>query len=82
MSAAKEAYPRRTGSIFEQCVRHIRGLDKHGFRKLRREANAMFGKDTRIVLPDDSDKSNASAETRRDSGVVLQPVVRQGGPDA
>ena len=47
-----------TCSIFEQCIRHIRGLDKRGFRKLRRESVAMFGKDTRIVLPDDSDKSN------------------------
>ena len=75
MSAANEEYPRRTGSIFEQCVRHIRGLDKRGFRKLRREANAMFGKDTRIVLPDDSDKSNARLQGCERSEHTLQGVV-------
>ena len=47
-----------TCSIFEQCIRHIRGLDKRGFRKLRRDANRLMGKDTRIVLPNDPDKSN------------------------
>ena len=66
MSAANEAYPRRTGSIFEQCVRHIRGLDKLGFRKLRRDANAMFSKDTRIEIPDDPDKWNAGSHRQEE----------------
>jgi len=70
-SVRNEEYPRRTGSIFEQCVRHIRGLDKRGLRKLRRDANAMFGKGTRIVLPGDSD--NAGHEARRQQ-------KQEGGP--
>lgn len=39
--------------LFDQCVRHIRSLDKAGLRKLREEADAMFGKDTVFVVSED-----------------------------
>jgi len=36
--------------VFDACVEHIRNLDKKGFRKLRREADVMFGKETTISV--------------------------------
>ena len=48
MSKGKKKRP-----LFDQCVRHIRSLDKEGLRELKKDADSMFGKDTVFVVSED-----------------------------
>lgn len=37
-------------NTFQKCIDHIRKLDKKGLKKLKKESDTIFGKDTKIVV--------------------------------
>lgn len=42
---------------FQECIEHIRGLNKEDIKRLKEEADDLLGKNTKIVIPESTNKT-------------------------